>query len=133
MNAESEIKGKLKGIPLTTFLQLCENDQKTCGLEVASGDKCGTIVLWRGSVFSAATADKQAEDAVIEMFAWRNPQIEINSFDAAGRKLVKQTLMQMMTVYLEQSQENRITKEHLEQYREKLKQAKYQKRLAGRM
>ena len=78
LERESE-GGVLQTIPLETFVQLIEMEQKTCTIRVtekASGVQ-GVLFFRGGELFEARVADRKGEQAAYEIFSWEKVTLAI--------------------------------------------------------
>ncbi len=82
--AERSSTGIIKGIPISSFLQMLENDGESCTLNVTCGPKTGSLYLRGGTLVGAETGTCSGEEAVYEMISWEGVHIEIRYFN--GRK-----------------------------------------------
>lgn len=70
-------EGHVKGVPLSSMLQIVEQDRKTCTLEVVLGLEKGFIYFEDGRVVHAETGSKSAIDAIYELVNWGD-EVEIH-------------------------------------------------------
>ncbi len=81
---ERSSTGIVKGIPISSFLQMLENDGESCTLNVTCGPTTGSLFLRGGALVGAETGTLSGEEAVYEMIAWEGVHIEIRYFN--GRR-----------------------------------------------
>ena len=81
---ERSSTGIVKGIPISSFLQMLENDGESCSLIVTCGPATGSLFLHAGMLVGAETGPLSGEEAVYEMIAWEGVHIEIRYFN--GRR-----------------------------------------------
>jgi len=81
---ERSSTGTVKGIPISSFLQMLENDGDSCTLCITRGQSSGFVYLNQGSLVGAETGSLAGEQAVYEMISWDGAVIEIRFFN--GRK-----------------------------------------------
>ena len=78
---ERSSTGTVKGIPISSFLQMLENDGDSCTLCVTCAESTGYLFLREGILVGAATGSLTGEEAVYEMIAWDGAIIEIRFFN----------------------------------------------------
>ena len=73
---ENPPDGTIKGISVSSFLQMIEIEQKTCTLEVhaAAGQK-GFLYIADGDLIDASTGDIIGEEAAYDIVAWDDVQL----------------------------------------------------------
>ncbi len=74
---ERKAGGQVKGISLTSFLQMSEMEKTSCSLKVTAEKKSGMIYLLKGALITAETGKLKNEQAVFDILSWDNPTIEI--------------------------------------------------------
>jgi DNA-binding NtrC family response regulator len=89
---------QIHGISVSAFLQLVDNEQKTCTLKIRSQDKTGYLYLSEGDLIAAETGKLKAEEAAYRIIGWENAVIEIEN---ACRKKEKEIHMPLMMVIME--------------------------------
>ena len=92
----SGAEGKIKGISLSSFLQLIEMEKKTCTLTVKVKNQAGTLYFLKGDLLFAAIHDLENEEAVYEMLCWDKIVIEIENICKKTKKEIKQPLMNIL-------------------------------------
>ncbi len=93
---DSRAKGNLIGIGLPSFLQLIEIEEKTCTLQVSSGNKTGWMYFIKGELFSADYGNLRNEEAVYELVSWKNVEIKIDNVCRKKNKEIQQPLMSIL-------------------------------------
>lgn len=76
-------RGQIDGIGTASFLQLIEMEEKTCTLQVRSGDRLGLLFFQKGRLIGAETQNLTNEAAAYEIINWKDAAIEIENI---GRK-----------------------------------------------
>lgn len=76
-------RGQIDGIGTASFLQLIEMEEKTCTLQVRSGEKLGLLFFNKGRLIGAETENLTNEAAACEIINWKDAAIEIETI---GRK-----------------------------------------------
>jgi CheY-like chemotaxis protein len=75
----SDSAGFLKGIPLSTFLQLVEMEGKTYTIKVMSGKRTGWLYFLNGELLQAEMGQLEGLEAAFKIVSWKNPEIEISN------------------------------------------------------
>ena len=92
----SGAEGTLKGISLSSFLQLIEMEKKTCTLTVTSKGKSGKLYFHKGDLMTAVTGDLKNDEATSELLCWDGIVIEIENTCKKMKKEIKQPLMTIL-------------------------------------
>jgi len=92
----SGAEGTLKGISLSSFLQLIEMEKKTCTLRIKTKNQSGMLYFLKGELISASSDNLENEAAIYEMLCWDKIVIEIENLCKETRKEIKQPLMNLL-------------------------------------
>ena len=92
----SGAEGTLKGISLSSFLQLIEMEKKTCTLTITSKDKSGNLYFYKGDLMTAMTGDLKNDAATYELLCWDGVVIEIENTCKKKKKEIKPPLMTIL-------------------------------------
>ena len=68
----------LNGVSLDNFLQMLEQERKTCTLRVLSGYQMGYLYLSQGKLIKAKTGVLENKEAALAILAWPNCTINIS-------------------------------------------------------
>ncbi len=71
-------KSYIRGITLSTFLQLMSIEQKNCTLKISAGGQVGYLYIRRGKLLDAEFGSLQGEAAALEIVGWDNAEIEMD-------------------------------------------------------
>ncbi len=93
--------GRVRGINLSSFLQMMELESCTCTLQVTSREQTGSLWLDNGELIAAKSQTTEGKDAAIEILTWKNVYIDI---DYAPYKVERQISLPLMRLILESSQ-----------------------------
>lgn len=74
--AQRTADGLVRGLSLSSLLQLLNWEQKTCTLTVKSKDRIGMLYLHQGEVVSAAFREHEGIIAAYEILSWEHPETE---------------------------------------------------------
>lgn len=69
----------IRGITLSTFLQLMHMEKKSCTLKIVKQDRIGYLYLKGGELFDAECEELHGEDAAYEIMVWEDAEIEMDS------------------------------------------------------
>ncbi|MBN1149910.1 response regulator [candidate division WOR-3 bacterium] len=89
-------RGTLKGINLSTFLQIVGMEKMTCALAVSSGDKRGGLSLRAGEIIDANTKYKKGLEAALDVVTWENVTIDIGDLGEGVEDKVSMTLENLL-------------------------------------
>ena len=93
--------GGVRGINLSSFLQMMELESCTCTLRVTSRELIGSLWLKNGELIAAKSPTADGRDAACDILAWKNIFIDI---DYTPREVKRQISMPLMMIMLESSQ-----------------------------
>jgi CheY-like chemotaxis protein len=93
---ESSASGFVRGIPLSTFLQIIEIERKTCVLKVFADDRSGLMYLSGGALFDAETEGETGEPAARTIVSWESPSIEIKPLNQIPERRIKTSIGQLL-------------------------------------
>ncbi len=90
--------GQIKGVNLTSFVQMVEMERKTCRVEVyrSFGGKRGTLCFCEGRLLNAVLDDLPSEEAALEILAWQDVYIRIGTQRGGCKERIKVPLMELM-------------------------------------
>ncbi|MEE4165294.1 MAG: DUF4388 domain-containing protein [Desulfocapsaceae bacterium] len=94
--AERSSTGVVKGIPVSSFLQMLENDGESCTLCVSCGSITGSLFLREGTLVAAETGSLSGEEAVYEMISWEGVHIEIRFFNGCKDDKITKPLISLI-------------------------------------
>lgn len=107
------VRGHVQNVSLASFLQLMEMERKTCTLTVKCAERVGSLVLRRGELISAETAELRGESAAIAIVAWPNPGITIERHLTTDFRSIDKSLsyiiMEAMRVQDEAARETSVS------------------------
>ena len=91
---EHAVGGTLRGIALYSLLQMMENDETTCTLQVTSGTRSATIYLEDGVPATAETsAGLLNEEALYSALVWEEAAVVIHYYNRRRRREIEAPLM----------------------------------------
>jgi DNA-binding NtrC family response regulator len=92
----SDSKGEIQGFSTTAFLQMIQMEEKTCTIQVRSGDRFGFLFFRKGQLIAAETGEKKNEDAAYDIINWKDTTIEVTHADPGKRTEINRTLMHIL-------------------------------------
>ncbi len=93
--------GQVRGINLSSFLQMMSLENRTCTLKVTSKDQTGFLWLEDGDLVAAKSATARGKSAALNIISWRNVFIDI---DYTPRHIQREISMPLMMLILESGQ-----------------------------
>lgn len=93
--------GRVRGINLSSFLQMMELERCTCTLRVTSKDLVGSLWLKDGQLIAAKSQTGNGEKAALEIVSWKNVFIDI---DYATHEVEQQISMPLMMLLIKSGQ-----------------------------
>jgi len=93
--------GRVRGINLSSFLQMLALENRTCTLKVTSKDQAGYLWLEQGELVAAKSSQTDGKEAALQILAWRNVFIDI---DYTPRRIKHEIAMPLMMLLLESGQ-----------------------------
>ncbi len=70
-------EGQIKGISLSSFLQMSDMEKTSCTLKIISNHNEGHLYLIDGDLIAASTGELSSLKAAYEILSWDNAEIEI--------------------------------------------------------
>lgn len=80
-------ESQVRGISLTTFLQILEIDQKTCTVHVSHGGRVGELSFREGKLLRARMDALQGKDALFAMLSMRDHSLRVVDHCDAEREI----------------------------------------------
>lgn len=75
----TESNSYIRGITLSTFLQLVHMEKKSCSLTVHAAGGIGQLHIQQGELVDATTENLYGKEAALRIIAWDNAEIEMDS------------------------------------------------------
>jgi len=89
--------GTIRGIPIHSFLQMLESEEKTCTLRLKRKTDVGLLYLKNGVLIGAETKKDTGEEAAHLILTWQDPVIEIRYFNGQKKKQISRPLLSVIT------------------------------------
>lgn len=93
--------GQVRGVTLTSFVQMMALETVSCELKVSSKDQFGFLWLDRGELIAARLPGDSGKSAAMKILAWKNVLIDINY---SPRNIQPEISDPLMMILLESSQ-----------------------------
>jgi CheY-like chemotaxis protein len=82
--------GQVRGLSLTSFLQMLKMEERNCTLQINTKGKTGCLSIVDGELAAAETGPLRGEPAALQILSWENVSIEIDySFKEVEREIEK--------------------------------------------
>jgi len=88
--------GRVRGISLTSFLQMLELEGKTCTLKIKANGKTGHMFIEDGELIAAETGALRGDDAALKILKWKKVLIDIEYSTKQKRKEINTPLMNLL-------------------------------------
>jgi len=85
--------GTVKGIPIHSFLQMLESEEKTCTLQVNRKNDRGMLYINKGTLIDAETKSLIGEEAAYLILTWEETIIEIKYFNCQRKQQIHKPLI----------------------------------------
>lgn len=95
----------ISGVSLTSFLQMLEQDQKSCTLLVKSGTRDGSFFFDEGTLVDAECDDLLGLEAAHTIFTWRKTKFKIAQAQADRPQRIEQSLTNVLLTAAHQQDE----------------------------
>ncbi len=69
--------GRIEGVSLASFLQLLEQERKSCTLIVSSGDQEGRFYFEEGVLVDARSSGESGQEAASAILSWPSPSFSV--------------------------------------------------------
>ncbi len=93
---EVDTRGTIKGIPIHSFLQMLEGEEKTCTLAVSTTSETGLLYIKNGTLIGAETTELKGEKAVYEILVWEDAVIEIKFLNPRRKQDIDKALIYLI-------------------------------------
>ena len=88
--------GQVRGISLSSFLQMLELEEKSCTLTVSEDDRVGFLHMQQGQLVAAETGDLRGVDAAYRIMGWDQAAIEIDYIPRKHDREIQESLMNIL-------------------------------------
>jgi CheY-like chemotaxis protein len=88
--------GQVRGISLSSFLQMLELEEKSCTLRVSEDKRVGSLHMQHGQLVAAETGDLRGVDAAYDIIGWDQAAIEIDYIPRKCEREIQESLMNIL-------------------------------------
>jgi DNA-binding NarL/FixJ family response regulator/c-di-GMP-binding flagellar brake protein YcgR len=88
--------GRVKGIPIHSFLQMLANEEKTCTLQVTHKKDRGMLYIKQGRLVGAETKSFTGEEAAHLILTWEETVLEIKYYNCQHRPQIDKPLISII-------------------------------------
>ncbi len=93
---ESNCGGQLRGIGLTSFLQMIELEDKSCVIKAMGSGKVGYLYCQKGALIDAEIDDLKGKEAAFTILEMENPLIDIDYNVPEKERVIAEPLMSLL-------------------------------------
>ncbi len=103
--------GTIKGIPIHSFLQILESEEKTCTLQINRAHDMGLLYIKKGLLIGAETNHLMGEEAAYVILAWQEAVIQIRFFNNQRKRQINKPLISIIieAARLKEEREKKLT------------------------
>lgn len=88
--------GQVRGIHLSSFLQMIQNEERTCTMQISAKGKSGTLFMLEGKLIDALYGELAGEAAAMEILTWDNVIIDIDYSPVNRQHSIDAPLMKLL-------------------------------------
>jgi CheY-like chemotaxis protein len=93
---DSATSGTVKGIPIHSFLQMLETEEKTCTLQVDRQEDTGRLYIKNGALIGAETKNFIGEAAAHLILSWQESVLRILFFNSQRERQINKPLISII-------------------------------------
>ncbi|MGB3212865.1 MAG: DUF4388 domain-containing protein [Desulforhopalus sp.] len=93
---DAATSGRVKGIPIHSFLQMLETEEKTCTLQIDRKDDTGLLYVKDGSLIGAETKNLNGEAAAHLILSWQESVVRIRFFNGQRKRHINKPLISII-------------------------------------
>ncbi len=93
---DSATSGKIKGIPIHSFLQMLETEEKTCTLQVTQANDTGLLYVKNGILIGAETKNFTGETAAHLILSWKESVVTLRFFNGQRKRQINKPLISII-------------------------------------
>ena len=116
---DSATSGTVKGIPIHSFLQMLETEEKTCTLQVNRQHDTGLLYVKDGVLIGAETKNFTGEAAAHLILSWQEAVIRLRFFNGQRKRQINKPLisiiMESFRLCGERDKQQRVTSSEAKQ------------------
>ncbi|MDK9707122.1 MAG: response regulator [Desulforhopalus sp.] len=88
--------GTVKGIPIHSFLQMLESEEKTCTLQVNHKNDTGLLYIQDGLLIGAETRNFIGEEAAHLILSWQETMVQLRYFNGQRKRQINKPLLSIL-------------------------------------
>lgn len=93
---DTDTSGTIKGIPIHSFLQMLESEEKTCTVQVNHQRDQGLLYMQNGELISAETKTFIGEEAAHLILSWQEPVVQLRFYNGQRKRLINKPLLSII-------------------------------------
>lgn len=93
---DTDTSGTIKGIPIHSFLQMLESEEKTCTVQVNHRHDQGLLYMQNGELISAETKTFIGEEAAHLILGWQEPVVQLRFYNGQRKRLIHKPLLSVI-------------------------------------
>jgi CheY-like chemotaxis protein/c-di-GMP-binding flagellar brake protein YcgR len=93
---DTDTSGTIKGIPIHSFLQMLESEEKTCTIQVNHRGDSGLLFIQNGQLISAETKNFIGEEAAHLILSWEEPVVQLRYYNGQRKRLINKPLLSII-------------------------------------
>ena len=93
---DTDTSGTVKGIPIHSFLQMLESEEKTCTLQINHLKDTGLLYIQNGLLVDAETKDFIGEEAAQRILSWQETVVQLRYFNGQRKRQINKPLLSMI-------------------------------------
>lgn len=88
--------GQVRGLSLSSFLQMIELEGRSCALHISNKGNSGILWMREGSLIDAQSDSQQGKEAAIRILTWENVSIDIDYSPVERPRQINSALMSLL-------------------------------------
>ncbi len=93
---DTDTSGTVKGIPIHSFLQMLESEEKTCTLQVNHQKDTGLLYIQNGLLVGAETKNFIGEEAAHLILSWQETVVQLRYFNGQRKRQINKPLLSII-------------------------------------
>ncbi len=93
---DTDTSGTVKGIPIHSFLQMLESEEKTCTLQVNHQKDSGLLYIQNGLLIGAETKNFIGEEAAHLILSWQETVVQLRYFNGQRKRQINKPLLSII-------------------------------------
>ncbi len=86
----------MKGISLSSVIQVINLEKQSCDIEARAGGQCGQLHFREGTLVDALADGLAGEDAAYEILGWDDPEFDVSTEHSPRDRTIEADLTQML-------------------------------------